>query len=368
MTGTVHVGGRDEPVSPLVAEGPRRLPLGPEGSGTLVLDGATGLALFFQLVVPVEVIGRRSAPDPLLVQAMLLACLLVGGTVAVSWVFAPRSYASDLAIQPERVARFLARKPEKKKEPQAARREDEAAIAKRLAEAPRPVPVVDRSPRPQTERERIVAKVANRGALKTLDQLTQRDSAVKSLFTRDTSAELTRSLDQLMSDRKVQAQAGGPGPTESTRGTAPGGGTMGVAFGQTYGGGKIDTSGADKVAARLASGKERKVTASVTAGGDATVDGGLAKEQIARVVRAHQAGIRYCYETELVRQPKLGGKIVVTWRIDLEGKVTSPRIASTTMNNTAVEACLVRQIARWHFPRPQGDVASVRYPFLFRGL
>jgi hypothetical protein len=36
------------------------------------------------------------------------------------------------------------------------------------------------------------------------------------------------------------------------------------------------------------------------------------------------------------------------------------------MNNTAVEACLVRQISRWHFPKPAGTMVEVSYPFLFR--
>ena len=82
------------------------------------------------------------------------------------------------------------------------------------------------------------------------------------------------------------------------------------------------------------------------------------------MVRAHQGGIKYCYETELMRQPKLGGKVVVSWRIDLDGRVQSARIRTTSMNNTSVEACLVRQIGRWRFPKPAGTMVDVSYPFL----
>jgi len=100
--------------------------------------------------------------------------------------------------------------------------------------------------------------------------------------------------------------------------------------------------------------------------GDPSVSDGLSKEIVQRVVRAHQGGIKYCYETELMRQPRLAGKIVAQWRIDLDGKVQSARIRTTSMNSTAVEACLVRQIGRWRFPKPAGTLVDVSYPFLFR--
>jgi hypothetical protein len=374
LGGTVTLGGTEMPAAQACARGAdagggvRRVPLGPDDHGLIALDEAGDLGLLFQLVTPAEAVPRRLRPDPFLLQSLLLSAIIIVGTVLVAWFGAPESLGSELEIKPERLARYIAKKPPEEKQKKQA--PDEAALAKKLAEAPRTLAVAPRAAAPRTEREKLEARVAKRGVLGAMDQLARRDSAVRSIFNRDTAGELSRSLDALVDDAKTRAAAeagggAGGGPADSTRGSSMGGGGTGVSFGQTHGGGKIDTGGAAGVAAKLHGAKERKVSVSV-APGDPSVDGGLPKEAIHRVVRAHQAGIKYCYETELVRLPKLGGKIVVQWRIDLDGKVVQPRIRTTTMNNTAVEACLVRQISRWHFPKPAGTMVEVSYPFLFR--
>ena len=99
--------------------------------------------------------------------------------------------------------------------------------------------------------------------------------------------------------------------------------------------------------------------------GRARVNGYLSAEQINRVVRANQAAIRYCYEVEVQRQPNLRGRIEIAWRVNLQGSVSSARVARSTMNNSRVEGCIVRQVRRWRFPRPDGGEVSVQYPFIF---
>jgi hypothetical protein len=375
MSGTLTLDGTESEVQGVYAtrpstasgEGLRHVSVGPDDHGLVALDETGDLALFFQFVTPAEKLGRARGLDPFFAQSLLLAFLLVGGTVATSMVFAPESFASELEVRPERVARYIVRKPVAPKQTKVS--QDEAAIAKKLAETARPLPVVVRSREPMTERQRLEAKVAKRGALAAMDNLTRRDSAMRQLFNRDTAGELSRSMNSILDDVRARAAAetgggGGPGG-ESTRGTALGGGGTGISFGETHGGGRIDTDGAGGVKATLKGAKERRVQVGV-APGDPSVSDGLSKEIVQRVVRAHQGGIKYCYETELMRQPRLAGKIVAQWRIDLDGKVQSARIRTTTMNSTAVEACLVRQIGRWRFPKPAGTLVDVSYPFLFR--
>ena len=375
MGGTLTLDGTEAHVKSVYAaravedlgEGLRRVPVRTGDHGLVSLDANGDLTLFFQFVTPPEKLGRARDLDPFFLQSLLLAFLLVGGTVATSLVFAPESFASDLEVRPERVARFIVKKPVEQKKTKVS--QDDAALAKRLAEMARPLPVAVRSREPMSERQRLEAKVAKRGVLAAMDNLTRRDSAMRQLFNRDTAGELSRSMNSIMDDARARAaaEAGGGGTAggESTRGSSLGGGGTGVAFGATHGGGRIDTGGAGGVQANLKGAKERRVQIGVGVG-DPMVSDGLSKEIVQRVVRAHQGGIKYCYETELMRQPKLGGKIVVSWRIDLEGKVLSARIRTTSMNNTAVEACLVRQIGRWRFPRPAGTMVDVSYPFLFR--
>jgi hypothetical protein len=375
MAGTLTLDGAETPVKSVYAaraaedlgQGLRRVPIRTGDHGLVSLDAAGELTLFFQFVTPPEKLGRARGLDPFFLQSLLLAFLLVGGTVATSLVFAPESFASDLEVRPERVARYIVKKPPEQKKTKVA--QDESALARRLAETPRPLPVAVRSQGPMTERQRLEARVAKRGVLAAMDRLTRGDSAMRQLFSRDTAGELSRSMNSIMDDAKARAaaEAGGGGGAggESTRGSSLGGGGTGASFGATHGGGRIDTGGAGGVDAKLKGAKERRVQVGVGVG-DPSVSDGLSKEIVQRVVRAHQGGIKYCYETELMRQPKLAGKIVVSWRIDLEGKVLSARIRTTSMNNTAVEACLVRQIGRWRFPKPAGTMVDVSYPFLFR--
>lgn len=95
------------------------------------------------------------------------------------------------------------------------------------------------------------------------------------------------------------------------------------------------------------------------------VNGYLSPEQINRVVRANQAAIRYCYELQVQRQQNLRGRVSIQWRINLQGSVTSARVASSTLNSASVEGCMVRQIRRWRFPTPDGGEVVVTYPFIF---
>jgi hypothetical protein len=154
------------------------------------------------------------------------------------------------------------------------------------------------------------------------------------------------------------------------RGTGMGGGGTGP--GSLYGAGRVGTGiGAGMGGTGMGSGgigargrKNREVTISVMRGRP-RVNGYLSAEQINRVVRANQAAVRYCYEVEVQRQPNLRGRIEVAWRISLAGRVTSSRVARSTMNNARVEGCIARQVRNWRFPEPDGGEVSVEYPFIF---
>ncbi len=112
-------------------------------------------------------------------------------------------------------------------------------------------------------------------------------------------------------------------------------------------------------------GRERHEVQINVSRGTPRVNGYLSPDQINRVVRANQAAIRYCYQVEVQREPHLRGKIEINWRINLQGAVTTARVASSTMHNARVEGCLVRQVRNWHFPHPDGGEVVVTYPFIF---
>jgi len=100
--------------------------------------------------------------------------------------------------------------------------------------------------------------------------------------------------------------------------------------------------------------------------GDPIILGALDKSLIDRVVKSHLAQIRYCYQRELAKNPKLFGKIVVKFVISKDGTVSSATTKSSTMNNPIVERCVNSRFMRMRFPKPKGGgIVIVSYPFVF---
>jgi len=86
------------------------------------------------------------------------------------------------------------------------------------------------------------------------------------------------------------------------------------------------------------------------------------REAVHRVVLSHTGAVKYCYEKELLRKPDLAGKVTTHFVIDKDGLVTEATITDSTLGDSAVEECLLRQIRSWHFP---AKATSVTYPFRF---
>jgi hypothetical protein len=100
---------------------------------------------------------------------------------------------------------------------------------------------------------------------------------------------------------------------------------------------------------------------------EATTSGGvLDRAAIQRVVDSHMAQVQRCYETQLLKNPALAGKIVFEWVVGKTGRVASARQISSTLRSSAVASCILAQMRRWRFPAPREGTRSIRYPFVFR--
>jgi TonB family protein len=100
---------------------------------------------------------------------------------------------------------------------------------------------------------------------------------------------------------------------------------------------------------------------------DPTVIGSLDKELIRKVIHSNRGQIRYCYESQLNRFPKLNGKVAVKFVISSQGTVASSSVAQSTVNNAELEACVAGRVRTWVFPKPKGGgVVVVTYPFIFQ--
>jgi TonB family protein len=147
-----------------------------------------------------------------------------------------------------------------------------------------------------------------------------------------------------------------------TRGHGTGGGGTALGIGGlgtkgdgrgTGGHGGIDLGGKGKATTKIIPGKT-------------TVVGGLDKDVIAKIIRQHQNEIKYCYESELNKNPSLAGKVAVAFTIDPAGAVSDASVTETTLNNSTAENCMLSRIRRWKFPEPKGGgVVAVTYPWLF---
>ena len=112
---------------------------------------------------------------------------------------------------------------------------------------------------------------------------------------------------------------------------------------------------------------EQEVMGMVTATLDKTarIRGGLSMDAVKRVIDQHLDDITYCYETELISNPSIVGKVMFEWKILMSGEVGEVRIKSSSINSHEIHACIKDAIRTWRFPKPRGSEVVVSYPFVF---
>jgi hypothetical protein len=173
-------------------------------------------------------------------------------------------------------------------------------------------------------------------------------------------ANLTGGIGGLIGAKGTQIGAGGLG----ARGSGLGGGgtaeglgglgTKGIGSGSSgygSGGGSFGAKGEGGIGA---------------VGGDPIILGALDRSLIDEVIKRHMNQIRYCYQRELTKNPSLAGKVVVKFVIAKDGSVSSASKKTSTINNGAVEQCVVGRFMRMQFPEPKGGgIVIVSYPFTF---
>ncbi len=150
-------------------------------------------------------------------------------------------------------------------------------------------------------------------------------------------------------------------------------GTGGGGAGETIGIGAVGTKGRGGGLGGYGSGvgglgskRDRDIAIS---GGDTKVIGALDRELVRKVIRDHADQVRYCYEQQLTLNPKLEGKVSLTWQINADGRASSTIIdrGNTTLANEEVARCIMSRIVTWEFPKPRGGgIGIVTYPWILR--
>ncbi len=142
-------------------------------------------------------------------------------------------------------------------------------------------------------------------------------------------------------------------------GGGPGNGTIGGLNGQPGG----DGNGGQPRPKTPEKGKPK--IKEVTISGAPTAGKFCKAESVKAVVTKKSARIRNCYERRLLADPKLSGKIIAQWKIQLDGSVKDAKVASSTMSDDEVGRCLVRLLETSKFDAPDGGVCVIEFPFSF---
>ncbi|NPD28008.1 TonB family protein [Corallococcus sp. AB004] len=298
-------------------------------------------------------------------------CILAAAAFVAAMLLTPHTEtksADDVFESQQRVAKFLIT-PEKKVEAKklqlsgveegAKAKDEEGKFGKEEAKQEEAAPskpgtqVVDKS---KKEKDRqVVGKVGLLGALKGM-----KGGASDVFGPGGIGTGINNSLGGLKGGAAM-GDAHGVGGLGS-RGTGNGGGGTALGIGGlgtqgngrgTGGSGGIDLGGRGKSVTKVIPGKT-------------TVIGGLDKDVIAKVIRRHQNEIKYCYESELNKNPSLAGKVAVAFTIDPAGAVADASVSESTLGSSPAEQCMISRIRRWKFPEPKGGgVVNVTYPWLF---
>ncbi|MBC7754688.1 MAG: energy transducer TonB [Moraxellaceae bacterium] len=98
-----------------------------------------------------------------------------------------------------------------------------------------------------------------------------------------------------------------------------------------------------------------------------TPKGSIDKELVKDAIRSRAANYRQCFYTENEKNKTLEGKVIIFWEINELGNAQNLSVVKSTLNNSAVENCVVESLKTIQFPKPsKGIVSEVTYPFNFK--
>ena len=99
--------------------------------------------------------------------------------------------------------------------------------------------------------------------------------------------------------------------------------------------------------------------------GEATARGKLDPNLIVSTIRGHIKEVKACYEAGLRQKPDLAGRVSVQFTIATSGAVVNAALAESTLPDQEVTDCMVKVVRSWQFPRPDGGIVIVTFPFTF---
>jgi len=373
LKGELTLGGVSTPVADIAS---RDVDLARGDKAKLIFADGSDVRLELRWVDPPELITRPRVRDPQMVQITVGTSIVMGAlALLLNIMWEKTEPKPPLALDAQRVAKieapaaieFEKKEVKKQKEEQAEKSTEKEGQTKRAKEKAGRIGRNDATPKdtviPKGKEDILREKVQKVGILSIIGRDKAPGSGLSKLFAQSNDVEQAMAG---MAGAKMVVGHGAGGLT--TSGSGSGGG--GTGYGHIYGAGNLDTGGRGTHGhgrgPKLAERGEHEVSVGLGTGGGDT-DGSLSKEQVYKVVKAHFAGVKYCYEKELQHKSSLSGNIDIFWVIQPDGTVSKANVKSSAMNDAAVEGCIVRQVKQWQFPKAPGQTIVGRFPFVFKG-
>jgi len=395
MTGDMQLGGKTIQLAELASSGQAK-PAG-DVQGAFAMSIPQEARINIQLgdnVFNINSVAKpRAYPVPLTIdwgtQSYTGAVFAVVG-LFMALMFSvppdPKSLSLDAFMNDQRLAKFLVKPEEQKPEEipdwlKKQKQENENAGGKRAKDTEGKMGKKDSSAKnkifaikgPPTNTDIKLAKEAAKDAALKAGVLgilrSGQVGAMASIFGRDSALgrDAEDAMGGLVGTEVGEAYgAGGFGIVGSGRGGGgTGEGTIGLGNLGTIGRGS-GAPGGGMYGAKVGNLKARKAGAPEVVPGTAEVRGSLDKELIRRIIRRHINEVKFCYEKELTRSPNLQGRVMVQFTIAPTGAVVASIVQSSTVGNPIVEQCIAGAVRRWEFPKPQGGIVVVTYPFVLK--
>ncbi len=120
--------------------------------------------------------------------------------------------------------------------------------------------------------------------------------------------------------------------------------------------------------AQLAKAQEAKTCAlepldlKANGAGQKHMEGNVAPEAVAKVVKQNSGGLRACYEKALKRKPDLQYVSSVTARFSVENTGAAKGVSFAPHTDSEMEKCMAQTMEKWKFPTFQGDPVAFEQP------
>jgi hypothetical protein len=113
-------------------------------------------------------------------------------------------------------------------------------------------------------------------------------------------------------------------------------------------------------------GDERPVRVGLPRPPTPTGPGLMPQGPVTIAIRGHIGAIRRCYERTLVSNPTARGRVVMSFRVEMNGAFSGVTVAENATNDAQLAACMSGIFARMRVSSgPEGGAVVFRYPFVF---